>query len=209
MAPATPVSLPPQQAVASTRDRFPVPEAMQLRFGSKVRQTPEPLPVRPTHDGQAERPLPPGAYMMAPRNFSWEPRLSAAAPPPDARPPIGVPAQRFPLPEAYALTPSDKAAEEAAYSGQDLPQARPPQHAAPQRFPVMDVHILKPFGQDKEGASHADLLCCPTASCLPLAFCVDSDELPFFCLPNQPSACFITSGLLWICNLQCESLAVA
>ncbi len=136
-----------------------MPEAMELRFGSKVRQAPEPLPVRPSHDGQAERPLPPGAYVMAPRKYSWEPRQGVAAPPPNApptappnaRPPVSVPTQRFPLPEAFALNPSDKAAEEPAQSGQDVPQARPPQHAAAQRFPVMDAHILKPSGQAKEG----------------------------------------------------------
>lgn len=161
---------------------------MELRFGSKIRQAPEPLPVRPSHEGQAERPLPPGAYVMAPRKYSWEPRQSVAPPPQHARPPISIAGQRFPLPEAYALTPSDKAAEEAAQSGQDLPQLQPLQHAPAQRFPVMDAHVLKPSGQANEGTSHADLLSCLAASCPAHVYDVDDNELLFNHLSDQLSA---------------------
>ncbi len=212
VAPATPVGLPPQQAAASSRGRFPVPEAMQLRFGSKIRQAPEPLPVRPTHDGQAERPLPPGAYVMAPRRYSWEPRQRVAAPPPHAqspisvppaRPPISAPAQRFPLPEAFALNLSDKAAEDAMQSGHDPSLAQPPQ-----RYPVMDAHVLKPSGQPKEGAPHGDFLSCPEASCLALADCFDEDEMAFYHLLDQLSAIHTTS-LLWVGILHCQPLAFA
>ena len=135
-----------------------MPEAFALRAGSKARPAPKAPPCRPSHDAQAERPLPLGMHMMEPRENAWPAghiAAAAAAPPSHVRPPHNAPAQRFPLPDVYALRPSDMAREEPAQTGMHPPHARPPQSAPAQRFPVLDAHVLKPCGQTKEGAPQA------------------------------------------------------
>lgn len=167
VAPAQQMSLPPQQAAAaSSRERFPVPEAIGLRLGTSARQAPEALPVRPSHDGQAERPLPPGAHIMAQRDKTWDARQYGAAPP-HLRPPHSAPAQRFPLPETYALRQSDMVRE---------------QGAPAQRFPQLDTHVLKPPAQPKEGASRAG-----APSERPCAAVEPSRKTLLQSAPSQPS----------------------
>ena len=165
MAAARQPGLPPQRAtVASSRERFPVPEAFALRAGSKAQQAAEAPPFRPSHDAQAARSLPPGMHMMEPREKAWPAGHIAAAayaPPPSSShvPPHSASAQRFPLPDAYALKPGDVAREKPAQSGMHPPHALPPQSVPAQRFPVLDAQVLKPTGQPKEGAPQENPLC--------------------------------------------------